>query len=221
MKKLLLILFISLGFTTPIKADLQSGIDAYEAQNYELAILELLPLALNDDDIAQEKLGWSYLSLYIYGVGEKGEKEDLTGETIIDLQIDRNYIDAFYWLYEARKNGNKDAESAFMFFNGPELQITIKEQAELGLPSAQYWLGQFYRQGQGVLKNPKKDFYWTEKSAQQGFAPSQYKLGLYYLIGEGVDVSLQKAAIWIDLAYENGLTNAKEVWDEYELWKHY
>ena len=59
-----------------------------------------------------------------------------------------------------------------------------------------------------------------KKSAEQGYAKAQYNLGWMYLNGEGTLIDKKQAAYWIKKSYENGFDQAKEYWNEYELWKY-
>lgn len=63
-------------------------------------------------------------------------------------------------------------------------------------------------------------FYWWHKAAIQDDPKSQYMVGYAYAIGVGVNKDLKESAIWIRKAYDNGLEQAKQFWEENELWKY-
>ena len=46
------------------------------------------------------------------------------------------------------------------------------------------------------------------------------KNSMIYIDGDGVSKSLKAAKYWVQLAYENNFEGAKELWDEYQLWKY-
>ena len=104
-----------------------------------------------------------------------------------------------------------DYEEAFKCF---------KRLAEQGHAGAQYSLGMRYYLGEGTLTDKKKAFYWFTQAAEQGDAQAQYKLGILYYVGEGTSADMKQAACWIKKAYENGFENAKDFWEEKELWRY-
>ena len=104
-----------------------------------------------------------------------------------------------------------DYEEAFKCF---------KRLAEQGHAGAQYSLGMRYYLGEGTLTDKKKAFYWFTQAAEQGDAQAQYNLGLLYSNGEGTSADMKQAACWIKKAYENGFENAKDFWEEKELWRY-
>ena len=77
----------------------------------------------------------------------------------------------------------------------------------------------YYYYGQNVLKDDRKAFHRTEKSAEQDDNLSQCLLGVMYYEGIGVLKDPKKAKYWLNKAYENGSSDAKKFWDENELWK--
>ena len=96
----------------------------------------------------------------------------------------------------------------------------FKRLAEQGHAQAQYNLGLLYRNGEGTLTDKKKAFYWFTQAAEQGDAYAQHKLGILYYVGEGTSADMKQAACWIKKAYENGFENAKDFWEEKELWRY-
>jgi TPR repeat protein len=95
-----------------------------------------------------------------------------------------------------------------------------KPLAEKGDAKSQTNLGILYFNGKGVLKDYKEAVSWLKKAAEQGEAEAQYILGQIYIDGDGVSKSLKAAKYWVQLAYENNFEGAKELWDEYQLWKY-
>jgi hypothetical protein len=66
----------------------------------------------------------------------------------------------------------------------------FKPLAEQGDVSAQYNLGQMYRDGEGVPENAEIAMKWYRLAAEQGLADSQYNLGVMYRDGQGGVLSL-------------------------------
>jgi len=81
--------------------------------------------------------------------------------------------------------------------------------AEKGDAKSQYNVGQFYRQGKGVLKSDKLAAKWYKKSAEQGYDEAQYALGLAYSDGIGIIESRKSAFEWTLKAAEQGHTSAQ------------
>ena len=63
---------------------------------------------------------------------------------------------------------------------------------------------EMYRNGEGVVRDPKKAAEWYRKAAEQGYADAQNNLGLLYAGGTGVVKDEAKAAEWYRKAAEQG-----------------
>ena len=92
--------------------------------------------------------------------------------------------------------------------------------AEKGNAAAQYNLAGLYVNGYGTDLNEKTAFDWYKRAAQQGHPKAQYNLGVMYIIESGTNQSFFEAKHWLGLAYENGVDEAKIIWDQYELWQY-
>ena len=82
---------LALMLATPVLADFQAGLDAYERGDYHTALKEWRPLADQGNAAAQNNLG----AMYINGKG-----------------VRRNYVRAYMWLSLAAKQGYKRAVSS-------------------------------------------------------------------------------------------------------------
>jgi TPR repeat protein len=80
----------------------------------------------------------------------------------------------------------------------------FRKLAEQGNSSAQFYLGEMYRVGQGVHKDEQQSAAWFSKSAEQGNPDAQRKLGLMYILGTGVPQDEQQAVAWFRKAAERG-----------------
>jgi FOG: TPR repeat, SEL1 subfamily len=81
--------------------------------------------------------------------------------------------------------------------------------AEQGDASAQYNLGQIYRQGLGVPEDYKTAVKWNTLAAEQGHAKAQYNLGMMYDNGQGVLQDYKTAVKWYILSAEQGHAKAQ------------
>jgi len=64
--------------------------------------------------------------------------------------------------------------------------------------TAQYLLGCFFDNGQGVIEDSIQAVYWFKRSAEQGNSDAQYQLGISYYSGKGVSLDKKKAAKWLN-----------------------
>ena len=118
---------------------------------------------------------------------------------------------------------NADFNDGWIAYTNGDFRVASKQWrllAEKGDAKSQTNLGILYFNGKGVLKDYKKAVSWLKKAAEQGEAEAQYILGQIYIDGDGVSKSLKAAKYWVQLAYENNFEGAKELWDEYQLWKY-
>ena len=63
-----------------------------------------------------------------------------------------------------------------------------QKAADRGDANAQFHLGLYYANGQGVEKNLTEAAKWYRKAAEQGYAKAQCNLGLCYANGQGDSV---------------------------------
>ena len=82
--------------------------------------------------------------------------------------------------------------------------IRCKQAADQGDSMAQYFVGQMYRKGDGVEKNPEQAVLWYRKAADQDNVPALYNLGWMYDLGEGVPRNLDEAISWYKKAARQG-----------------
>jgi TPR repeat protein len=76
--------------------------------------------------------------------------------------------------------------------------------AEDGDVAAMRNLGQMYRLGQGVERDPAEAARWYRRAADIGFDRAQANLAALYLSGEGVDRDPARAAYWFEMAARQG-----------------
>jgi hypothetical protein len=101
-----------------------------------------------------------------------------------------------------------------------EASCWLNGLSEGGDPQAQALLASVLYQGSDdVPKDPKRAYYWAEKSASKGNYFGALVLATLYKEGQGVAPDLQKANFWLGMANEwrgvqilNGLGDAKTPW---------
>ena len=145
------------------------------------------------------------------------------------LWLSHDYEEVFKCFKRLAEQGHAQAQyNLGLLYRNGEGTLTDKKKAfywytqaaEQGLAAAQHNLGVLYSNGEGTLTDKKKAFYWFTQAAEQGDAQAQYKLGILYYVGEGTSADMKQAACWIKKAYENGFENAKDFWEEKELWQY-
>ena len=85
----------------------------------------------------------------------------------------------------------------------------IMKEAEQGDPQAQFDLGYYYYNSEGLEESDEKAVYWWLEAANQGNSDAQYYLGTAYEKGKGVIRSYEKAVHWYTKAAEHGNTEAQ------------
>ena len=106
----------------------------------------------------------------------------------------------------------KETEAAYLKKDYAKALPMFKKLANQNDARAQFFLGEMYANGRGVVKDDTQAVYWYHKAAEQGGATAQYNLGLTYANGSGVvkdDVQAlywyRKAAIQGDDSAQNNL----------------
>ena len=166
------------------------------------------------------------ISSFAQNVSKELMKEAKSGKIEAQLDVAKAFMSnnenakAAKWLYLATQGGNKEAEELFLSFYSKELEKYGKE----GNAQAQYVLGNFYLNGQGVNKDLKKAAVWydmamtnkheeaakclgsfyndmlVKRAKKENIAEMQYRLGLCYLNGTEVKVDKEAAAEWLEKA---------------------
>ncbi len=82
--------------------------------------------------------------------------------------------------------------------------LSLLKEANQGSAGAQFLLGFFYAEGQGVAKNEQEAIKWYTLAAEQGHADAIVTLGMMYSEGRGVKRDLQEAVRWYTQAAGQG-----------------
>ncbi|MCI0400725.1 MAG: sel1 repeat family protein [Gammaproteobacteria bacterium] len=81
---------------------------------------------------------------------------------------------------------------------------TFWMMAEQGAPVGQFFLGDMYMNGKGVLLDPVEAVKWWRRAAEQGQIHAQYNLGVAYLKGVGVLQDYVQAYAWFNVGAAGG-----------------
>ena len=179
----------------------QTGLDAYDRNDYATAHRKWNPLAEKGDALSQSNLG----ILFLEGLG-----------------VIQDYKTAFKWFRLAAWQGNASAQNnlGIMYDKGDGISQDQKTAvkwfrlaAEQGNKSAQFNLGNKYRNGGGIAQNYETAIKWYRLAAKQGSVGAQVALGTMYAFGAGVPKDYVKAYKWEFLAAANGNENAENLRD--------
>ena len=85
----------------------------------------------------------------------------------------------------------------------------LRPLAQEGDATAQYNLGNMYRQGQGVPQDYQEAVRWFRLAAEQGHPAAQFILGALYLKGRGVSKNYVQAHKWFTRAAAGGYKDAR------------
>ena len=93
--------------------------------------------------------------------------------------------------------------------SSPSALQAARAAAERGVASGQMYMGESYRDGDGVPQDYKEAARWFRLAADQGIALAQFNLGYLYYVGQGVPQDHKEAIHWYQLAAEQGLDLAE------------
>ena len=96
----------------------------------------------------------------------------------------------------------KSAEEAILREDYKTAHKLLLPLGEMGIASAQNYLGLMYADGKGVIQDDKEAIKWYRLAVEQGFADAQYNLGWMYEKGQGVIQNDKEAVKWYRLAAE-------------------
>lgn len=93
----------------------------------------------------------------------------------------------------------------------PQVPLTsevqnLEREARQGDLDAQFFLGEFYKQGYQVPQDYAKAAYWYSQAAAQGMPKAQNNLGLLYEHGQGVPQDYAAAQRLYQTAAQQGFT---------------
>ncbi len=80
----------------------------------------------------------------------------------------------------------------------------LRPLADHGNAEAQYWIGQFYLEGDGVKEDDAEAAKWYRKAADLGDADAQDMLGWQYMTGHGVEQDTDVGNRWFLRAANQG-----------------
>ncbi len=98
----------------------------------------------------------------------------------------------------------EDAEKVFYAKEYSKAVSLFRPLAQADNDNAQWYMGTFYRRGQGVEQSYEQAVYWFDRSARNGDKDSQYELAKLYYYGDGTAQDRKMAFKWYLAAAEQG-----------------
>ena len=211
-------------------ADFATGLAAFRAGDYGLALSQFQPLAAQGDAQAQFHLGVSYqkgwgviadatkAAQWYRRAADQGLSKAQHNLALLYLRGEGVQADAGQaraWFERAAQQGDLRAahELGLMYFRGVGVERDFaqarswwEKAAAGGEASAAYDLGILYRRGQGgVPRDVAASIKLWNRAAHAGLAVAQNALGACYMNGDGVDADMREAWAWFRLAVDGGL----------------
>lgn len=232
----LLVLATLLGVMTSAiaHADLATGLAAFRAGDYGLALSQLQPLAKQGDAQAQFYVGVAYqkgwgviadsdkAAAWYRRAAEQGMNKAQHNLALLYLRgegVEADALEARDWFERAAQQGDMRAahELGLLYFRGMGVERDYgkargwwEKAAAAGESSAAYDLGILFRRGQGgVPRDVAASIKLWTTAARAGLAVAQNALGACYMNGDGVEADMLEAWAWFRLAAQSGLTVAE------------
>lgn len=162
--RLILAAVLSLGLGAPAWADYKAGYEAYKADDFATALSAWLPLANQDDALAQHALG------IMYKQGRGVLQDDGEAAAWFRKAAEQGLAAGQYDLgrmYSVGRGVTRDDAQAVKW---------LRLAAEQGLGAAQVTLGVLYARGRGAPDDDARALAWIRKAAEQGDAEAAKRL---------------------------------------------
>ena len=177
--------------TAPVHAQTGEGLDAFQQQNYALALRKLLPAARGGDVVAQRFVGL----IYLQGLG-----------------VRRDAKQGVAWLEKARAQGDRDAGYfvGLARYYGDGVRQNLRQAFSLfesaavtGHDGAALMLARMYHAGQGVGRDDRAAVHWYMTAARY-HPEALHELGEVVLQLDPAPVARTMAYTWFLLAHWAG-----------------
>ena len=138
--------------------------------------------------------------------------------------VPKDSKEAVKWLKIASEKGNATAKKQLQEIFKQDLTTSRRDDlqkyhqtsytellrlAKQGDFNAQYYLGNFFEDGQEIPQNHQEAIHWFQLAAKQSDAKAQYSLGNICFYGRGLEQDYNEAIRWWKLAAEQGHPDAQ------------
>jgi TPR repeat protein len=98
----------------------------------------------------------------------------------------------------------EDGLAAYRSKDYPQAFIRLQPLADLGVPAAQFTLGEMYRRGRGFVPSVPEALPLLQQAAAANYPPACIALGEMFEVGEGMKQDSEAAAQWFEKAAKLG-----------------
>lgn len=177
--------------------------------------------AKNGNARAEAHLGYMYANGY--GVQKNNKKAIYWYQKSADEGDSYGQLRLGHVYSSGRLGTLKSLKKAIYWYEKSALQNNVRAQESLADlysdKSTDYISG-----GSSKRDDSLKSIDWYKKAYENGSDTAPFYLGRMYCYGmnKGIQKDLKKCSYWIKIAHEEDLVKdlAKEMWDEYKLWKY-
>jgi len=191
-------LLLIAGLTRPVFAyDVETGLRAFEAQDYQTALTNFTEGAMLGHALAQFNLAL----MFHQGIGTAQDFEQAM--QLYGLSAQQGITQAQFNLglmYDRGEGVAQDFREAYYWY---------QQAADAGSADGQYAVGTMNFYGQGRRENFAEALRWYQEAARQGHRDAQYNLGVMNLNGLGAEANLTVALTWFSMAADNGSADAQ------------
>ena len=197
---------------TALAADLQKGLEAYDAGDYATALSILKPLAEAGNADAQLTLSW----MYYFGRGVPQDDAEWTkwrdrAFNVVDGSAqDTPTATGTLGTIEVSEDDFHEGVRAYANGDYATAYAKIFPLAELQNADALYFLGLMYYNGHGVEQDYEEAAHTLRQSAKGGNTDAQNLLGVMYDHGKGVPQNVEEAEQWFRRAAAAGHAEAQQ-----------
>jgi len=136
-------------------------------------------------------------------INEPALNQDLKEET--RHQADQDDLER---IRIGKREYQKGLEACNRKYTSRALKLLTKA-TQYGHTGAMLKLGQMYFDGELVVQDQEKAFYWYLKAAKAKNPIGEYKVGMMYLRGQGIKRDRNEAAVWLKKSAEQGYSRAQ------------
>ena len=130
---------------------------------------------------------------------EKSEFNDLP-------QPDQKSAEASSLAQQSVQSRGLEASAGSEAFRHGHYQLAYRElqQEAAASPQARFLLGEIYREGKGVARNPHRAIGWYLRAAEESLPDAQFALGMMFAYEPGLASNYSEAFKWFQMAAEHG-----------------
>jgi TPR repeat protein len=108
------------------------------------------------------------------------------------------------WAKAAEADPLADAKAAYLRGDFATALPILNALQKQDVAEAQFYLGEMFRRGEGVAKDPGRAVALYRQASSKGFPNAETELGIMYTVGSGVPLNVEEAFSWFQRAAVQG-----------------